>query len=97
MKIHVGNLPHATTDAELREVFMPHGAVSRIKLQRDEVTGLPRGIGLVEMPAQEEAEAAISALDGRDFGGSTLRVREARLRGSRPSGAVGTPPASLRD
>lgn len=80
--IYVGNLPYNSTEEELQELFAQHGAVDSVKLVFDRATGRPRGFGFVEME-DEEANAAIEALDGIDFGGRTLRVNEARERGER--------------
>lgn len=85
-KIYVGNLPFSATEAELRELFGQYGAVESVNLITDRETGRPRGFGFVEM-GDAEADAAISALDGQEFGGRTLRVNVARERtGSRGGG-----------
>ena len=80
--IYVGNLPYNSTEEELQELFAQHGEVQTVKLVFDRATGRPRGFGFVEME-DEEANAAIEALDGVDFGGRTLRVNEARERSER--------------
>jgi len=79
-RIYVGNLPFSATEDEVREMFESHGTVSAVDLISDRETGRPRGFGFVEME-DEEAEAAISALDGTDYGGRNLRVNVARERG----------------
>lgn len=81
--IYVGNLPFSTTEDAVQELFGQYGAVNSVKLISDRETGRPRGFGFVEME-QAAAEAAISALDGNEFGGRTLRVNEARERRPRP-------------
>ncbi len=81
--IYVGNLPFNSTEDDIRELFAPHGEVQSVKLITDRETGRPRGFGFVEMEG-DAATAAISALDGGDYGGRTLRVNEARERGARP-------------
>ncbi len=81
--IYVGNLPEGVTDDELRSLFAPHGDVISASLVIEPQTGLPRGFGFVEMPA-EEAFTAIEALDGHDHRGSVMRVNEARNRGAKP-------------
>ena len=81
--IYVGNLPFTTTEDAVQELFAQYGAVNSVKLISDRETGRPRGFGFVEME-QSAAEAAISALDGNEFGGRTLRVNEARERRPRP-------------
>lgn len=85
MNIYVGNLPHATTEPELREAFEEHGVVSSVAIIKDKFTGKSRGFGFVEMPDDDEANEAMSNLNGQDFGGRTLRINEARPREKRPS------------
>jgi RNA recognition motif-containing protein len=89
MKIYAGNLPHATTQAGLRQAFEAHGAVSTADLVTDRHTGESRGFAFVEMPTKVEAKAAIAALDGQDFGGRTLTVNEAKPREERPRNGNG--------
>lgn len=89
MNIYVGNLPHSTTDAELREAFEEFGSVSTISLMKDKFTGQSRGFGFVEMPNDAEAKAAMAQLNDRDFGGRTLTVNEARPREPRSAGGFG--------
>ena len=67
--LYVGNLPHSTTEAELRNVFEPHGAVEKVTLVTDRETGRSRGFGFVEMTNATEADKAIAALNGTDLGG----------------------------
>ena len=76
-KLYVGNLPYSTTDDSLRETFSPHGTVesAQVVMSPD---GRSRGFGFVEMATEEEAQAAISALDGTDQGGRNLVVNPAR-------------------
>ena len=78
-KIYVGNLPYTASESEVREIFGQYGTVHSVSLITDRETGRPRGFGFVEMD-DAEADAAISALDGQDFGGRTLRVNQARER-----------------
>lgn len=88
-KIFVGNFSFSTTDAELRSLFEPHGAIDSVTVVTDRDTGRSRGFGFVEMANNSEAEAAIQALNGADFGGRPLTVNEARPkteRGDRPHG-----------
>ena len=87
-KIYVGNLPFTATDDTVRELFQAHGTVESVNLITDRDTGRPRGFGFVEMP-EAEADAAISALDQKDFGGRSLRVNEARPREDRGGGGGG--------
>jgi RNA recognition motif-containing protein len=100
MNIYIGNLSAKTTEEELREAFESFGDVDSAKIIKDNLTGRSRGFGFVEMPNQEQAQAAITELNGKEFGGSPLTVNEAKPRenrggrsfggGSRPGG--GRPP-----
>ena len=76
-KIYVGNLSFDTTEDKLRTLFAEHGEVTSVNIITDRETGRPRGFGFVEM---EGADAAIAALDQKDFGGRNLTVNEARPR-----------------
>jgi len=80
VNLYVGNLPYGVTDADLRQMFEKFGAVERAQVVTDRFTGKSRGYGFVEMPAGEQARAAIEALHGSSCGGRTLRVNEARPR-----------------
>lgn len=80
MNIYVGNLSYAMSEGELRDAFAAFGEVSSVKILMDRETGRSRGFGFVEMPNQGEGETAISNLNGKDVGGRTLRVNEARPR-----------------
>ena len=90
MKNHyVGNLPHSTTEAELRNLFEAHGAVEKITLVTDRDTGRSRGFGFVEMANAIEADKAIATLNGTDLGGRTLTINEAKPKAERPRGGGG--------
>ena len=78
-RIYVGNLPFSSTEDDVRELFQGYGEVISCALPIDRETGRPRGFGFVEM-SDEDAPKAIQALDGRDFGGRSLRVNEAKPR-----------------
>jgi len=80
MNIYAGNLPWGLTEEELRETFEAFGEVETVKIIKDKFTGRSRGFGFVEMPNREEAEAAISSLNGKDMKGRQIRVNEARAR-----------------
>jgi len=82
--LYVGNLPHSTTEAELRNVFEAHGAVEKATLMTDRDTGRSRGFGFVEMTNASEADKAITALNGTELGGRTLTINEARPKSDRP-------------
>ena len=87
--LYVGNLPHTTTEAELREVFQAHGQVEKVSLMTDRDTGRARGFGFVEMADAGEAEKAIAAVNGTQFGGRALTVNEAKPKTDRPRGGPG--------
>lgn len=78
MNIFVGNLAHASTEDDLRKEFEAFGVVSKVSILKDKFTGAPRGFGFVEMNSKEEGEAAMNALNGKDFMGRPLSVNEAR-------------------
>jgi RNA recognition motif-containing protein len=82
--LYVGNLPHTTTEAELRNIFEAHGAVEKISLVTDRDTGRSRGFGFVEMSNASEADKAMAALNGTDLGGRTLTINEAKPKTDRP-------------
>ncbi|MBU2500719.1 RNA-binding protein [bacterium] len=83
MTIYLGNLPPDATEETVRGLFAAYGPVQQVTLITDPGTGEPRGFGFVVMP-DEAAGSAIEALDGAEFGGSMLRVNEARDRGAKP-------------
>ena len=83
-RIYVGNLPFNATDDEVREMFSAYGAVTSVHLVTDRDSGRPRGFGFVEMEMEDEADEAIAAVNGKDMGGRTLNVAEARPREPRP-------------
>jgi len=87
-KIYVGNLPYTATENDIRDLFARYGNVNSVNIVNDRETGRPRGFGFVQME-DKEADAAISALDGQEFGGRTLRVNEAREREGRGGGGGG--------
>ena len=86
--IYVGNLPFTATEDELRELFEQHGQVDSVRLMSDRETGRPRGFGFVSMP-DDDADAAIRALDGKPMGGRNLRVNEAEERKGGAGGGGG--------
>lgn len=87
-KIYVGNLSYQATEEEVRELFEAHGAVESIAMINDRDTGKFRGFCFVEM-ANNDADAAIAALDGKEVDGRNLRVNEARPREDRGGGNRG--------
>lgn len=82
--LYVGNLPHSTTEAELRNIFEPHGAVDKVTLVTDRDTGRSRGFAFVEMTDASAADKAIAALNGTELGGRALTINEARPKSDRP-------------
>ena len=84
MNIYVGNLSWNTQEPALRDLFSQHGSVDSARILKDRETGRSRGFGFVEMPNDDEARAAIEALNGFELDGRQLRVNEARPREERP-------------
>jgi len=82
-KIYVGNFNFNMTEAELRSLFEPFGAIESATLATDRDNGRARGFGFVEMTNDDEAEKAMAALNGKDVGGRTLNVNEARPKTER--------------
>ncbi len=80
MNIYVSNLAYNTTDDDLRQLFESYGEVDTIRIITDRDTGQSRGFGFVEMPDSAAAKAAIQGLQGKELGGRTLTVNEARPR-----------------
>ena len=85
--LYVGNLPFGTTTDDLRDLFAQYGSVKSSQVVMDREKGRSRGFGFVEM--NDGAEAAIEALNGKDFQGRSLAVNEARPREERPRGGGG--------
>jgi RNA recognition motif-containing protein len=84
MKLYVGNLPYSATEEELRELFGAYGAPTSVSIVVDRYSGRSRGFAFVEFADAGEAQAAIDGLNGKEFGGRTLTVNEARSdRGGR--------------
>ena len=85
-KLYVGNLPYNVSDSDLQQMFAPHGSVQSAQVIMDRDTGRSKGFGFVEMSTEEEAQAAIAALNGKDREGRPLTVNEARPK---PEGGGG--------
>ena len=77
-KLYVGNLTYGTNDEALRQLFEAHGTVVSAQVIMDRDTGRSKGFGFVEMGSDQEAQAAIAALSGKDVDGRALTVNEAR-------------------
>src|SRR5262249_30010123 len=87
-RLYVGNLPYGTDDKQLRALFEEIGHPPReVRIITDRMTGQSRGFAFVEVGDAGAVQAAISQLNGRDFGGRMLTVNEARDRDARPAGS----------
>lgn len=82
-KLYVGNLSYDVNDADLEQLFAQHGSVQSAQVIQDRMTGRSKGFGFVEMASDEEAQAAIAALNGKDYSGRALTVNEAKPREER--------------
>jgi cold-inducible RNA-binding protein len=80
MNIYVGNLPRTVNENDLRETFQAFGEVATTSIIKDKFSGESRGFGFIEMPKKDEAEKAISMLNGKDLKGRTATVNEAKPR-----------------
>ena len=89
MNIYVGNLSFEVSEDDLRQAFEAFGAVESASVVMDKFSGRSRGFGFIEMPTNEEAQAAISGLDGSDLKGRNLKVNEARPRNDSRGGGGG--------
>ena len=88
-KLYVGNLSFNTTENELQELFSQAGTVQEVSLMQDKFTGKSRGFAFVTMSSEEDAQNAISKLNGQTVEGRALTVNEARPREQRPPGGGG--------
>ncbi len=88
-KLFVGNLSFNATENDLQDTFAAHGTVLEANLMMDRATGRPRGFGFVTMSTPQEAEAAISALNGKELDGRALTVNVAKPREERSGGGGG--------
>ena len=91
-RLFVGNLSFNTTEGELLDLFKQSGNVVKCELMVDKFTSKSRGFAFVEMGSQEDANKAIEANNGKDFGGRALTVNEARPREERAPGGGGGDP-----
>ena len=85
-KLYVGNLAYAVTSSDLEQMFQEFGTVQSAQVIMDRDTGRSKGFGFVEMGSDQEAQAAIAALSGKEVGGRNLTVNEARPREDRGGG-----------
>ncbi len=89
MNIYVGNLSYQATEDDLQSAFSAHGEVTSVAIIRDKFSNQSKGFGFVEMANDEDAKAAIEALNGMELKGRQLRVNEARPREERSGGGGG--------
>ena len=85
-KLYVGNLAFQTTSQDLQELFSQAGTVQSASVMEDRETGRSRGFAFVEMSSQDEATSAIEQFNGKEVGGRTLKVNEAKPRENRSGG-----------
>jgi cold-inducible RNA-binding protein len=83
-KLYVGNLSYNVSNSDLEQLCAPHGTVQSAQVIQDRETGQSKGFGFVEMGSDDEAQGAITALNGRDHDGRNLTVNEAKPREARP-------------
>ena len=88
-KLYVGNLAYSVTDGSLEQMFAGHGSVQSAQVIMDRDTGRSKGFGFVEMGNDQEAQAAITALNGQQVDGRSLTVNEAKPREDRGGGGGG--------
>jgi hypothetical protein len=88
-KLYVGNLGYDVSSSDLEQLVTPHGTVQSAEVISDRSTGQSKGFGFVEMGSDQEAQAAINALNGKENKGRVLTVNEAKPRPPRSSGGGG--------
>src|SRR5262245_19933260 len=85
-KLYVGNLDYGVTDSALEQMFAAHGTVQSAQVIMDRDTGRSKGFGFVEMGSDQEAQTALAAMSGKQVGGRSLTVNEAKPREDRGGG-----------
>ncbi|KPJ73577.1 RNA-binding protein [candidate division TA06 bacterium DG_78] len=80
MNIYVGNMSRDVTEEDLRQAFGAFGQVGSVTIIKDKFTGESRGFGFIEMPSKDEAQSAITGMNGKELKGRSLNVNEARPR-----------------
>ena len=88
-KLYVGNLSYGVTSADLEQLFASHGTVESATVIQDRDTGRSKGFGFVEMGSDDEAQAAVQALDGNSLDGRAIKVNEAKPRPANRGGGGG--------
>jgi len=88
-KVYVGNLSYGVSSGDLEQLFAPHGTVESATVIEDRATGRSKGFGFVEMSSDDEAQAAIEALNGKEYEGRALTVNEAKPRPANRGGGGG--------
>jgi cold-inducible RNA-binding protein len=88
-KLYAGNLGYSVADADLEKLFAAYGRVRSAQVIKDRDTGRSKGFGFVEMGSDQEAQAAIAALNGKEVEGRTMAVNEARPKEGGGSGGGG--------
>ncbi len=88
-KLYVGNLGYDVSSSDLQQLFAQHGTVNSAEVINDRMTGRSKGFGFVEMSSDQEAQSAISALNGQTHGTRALTVNEAKPRENRGGGSGG--------
>jgi RNA recognition motif-containing protein len=89
-KLYVGNLSYDTTSSDLEQLLGQHGTVQSAEVIQDRDTGRSKGFGFVQMGSDDEAQTAISALNGQEHGGRALTVNEAKPKENRSGGGGGS-------
>jgi RNA recognition motif-containing protein len=80
MNIYVGNLSYSVTEDDLKQAFEAFGQVASVSIIKDKFSNQSKGFGFVKMPSQEEAQAAITGMNGKELKGRAMNVNEARPR-----------------
>ena len=88
-KLYVGNLSYDVTSSDLEQMCAQHGTVQTAEVIQDRDTGRSKGFGFVQMGSDQEAQAAIAALNGQEHGGRALTVNEAKPKENRSGGGGG--------
>lgn len=89
MKLYVGNSSYDTSEEDLRKSFEEFGTVESVIVVTDRYSGQSKGFAFIEMRSREEAQAAMSGLNGKELGGRFIKVGEARSKPERRSGSRG--------